>query len=471
LWKAGSPEWSLGDVTNEYAPNPDNYGTFDVIGKIIGEPGNPTLPVTAYYPPAKESMLLRLARLGCDHDLQVHMGDCTDPQDFNRGWTKILTLTAARPTSWGTTDMGALMPGERASVMEEVPFTGETIYEILQIAFGAKAAAQIVQEVIDVVICDRVTCGSCGIPSDGCSIIFALTLSNAGSPGLAAEIIFTDDGGATFDDTNITTLSPSENPNAFACIGVNLVVISEDSESLHYAPIADILAGVETWAEVTTGFVATKGPLAMISLSPRHTWIVGEGGYVYFTDDPTAGVEVQDAGSATAQDLNAIHGIDTDNLVAVGASNAVILTRDGGATWTAITGPDAGVVLTSVWMHGTDEWFIGTAGGKLWYTQDAGDTWTQKTFPGSGAGAVRDIKFSSAAVGYMSHDTATPAGRILRTVSGGNSWYVAPEGNTAIPANDKINALAVCEDNVNLVWGGGLGDNATDGFLVVGAAG
>ena len=468
LWKAGAVSWPLGDVTNIYIPDPDEYGQFKVAGKIVGERGNPTVPLTAKYT-TDLSTLLRLARLGCDHDLQIHMGFCQDPQDFDFGWEKILVMEAARPTSYATTDLGALEPSERATVNEEVPWSAEILYEIVQIAFEAQAASEVVQEVIDITVCDRVTCGACGIPSDGCSVVFALTLTVGGSPGLPAEVLFTDDGGATWDDTNVDTLAANEDPNALACVGSNLVVISEDSESLHYAPIADILDASETWTEVTTGFVAGNGPLALVSLSPRHTWIVGEGGYVYFTDDPTAGVEVQNAGVATTQDLNSVHAYDLLNVVAVGASNAVILSRDGGDVWSAITGPAVGVVLNAVWMKGENEWFVGTATGRLYFTRDAGDNWTEKAFPGSGSGVIRDIAFSSDSVGYLAHSTTAPAGRILRTTSGGNRWYVAPESNLVIPENDRITALAVCEDNVNVVYGGGLGANAVDGILVLGS--
>ena len=467
-WKAGAAQWPLGDVTNVYVPSPDEYGAFGIAGVIVGEPGNPTLPITAKFFADAPSVILRLAQLGCDSDLQVHMGLCKDPRSFNKGWDKILVLEGARPTQWGTTELGALMPSERATVNEEVPFTGRRLYEIMPMAYQEQAAAQVVQEVIAIQVCDNVTCGICGIPSDGCQRVFALTLTAGGSPGLPAEVLYTEDGGQTWDDTNVSTLAANEDPNDLACVGENLVVVSEDSESLHYAPIVDILDGTETWTEVTTGFVATKGPLKIFSWDPQHTWIVGEGGYVYFTEDPTAGVEVQDAGVVTTQNLLDIHGIDSLHLVAVGASNAVIVTSNGGETWAAVTGPAVGVNLNAVWMRSETEWMVGSAGGRLYYTQDSGDTWTEKAFPGNGAGQVRDIQFSSWSVGYMAHDTATPAGRILRTLDGGFSWYVAPEGNLSMPTNDRINALAVC-DNVNVVYGAGLAGNGTDGFIVKGA--
>jgi photosystem II stability/assembly factor-like uncharacterized protein len=286
---------------------------------------------------------------------------------------------------------------------------------------------------------------------------------------LLGEIIFSADGGTTWGDSTISTLSAAENGDGLACVGVNLIVVSNESCSLHYANAAAVLAGTETWLEVATGFVALKCPNAIYSTDPLHTWIVGDGGYIYFASDPTAGVTVQDAGAITVQNLTAVHAYDSLNVLVAGASNAMAVTRDGGEVWAAIIGPVPAVAINAIWMKGKDEWFVGTAGGELWYTRDAGVTWTKKNFPGSGAGAVHDIKFSNDTVGWMSHATATPAGRILRTIDGGYSWYVTPEGNTSIPANDRITALAPCVHDVNLIFGGGLADTGTDGIIVKGS--
>jgi hypothetical protein len=471
LARADTPDWPQGDLTPINIPDPDTYGRFLVTGKVRGDQSLPSLSLIRFYLASEGSLLDRIVRSGCDHDIQVHMGECQDPQDFNLGWEKILILARAGATGWSTTQLGALQTEDRGMVTEEVPFTGEDMYHVYRIVFQEQAATEIVQEIIDVVFCDAITCGACGLPSNGCDRILALTLTTGGSPGLAAEVIYSDDGGTTYGETNIDTLAANEDPNEMACVGINLVVISEDSESLHYAPLADIFAGSETWLEMTTGFVAASGPLAIHSESPRHTWIVGEGGYIYFTDDPTAAVVVQDAGVTTAQDLGSVHAFDINNVVAVGASNAVVVTRNGGDTWALIVGPNVGVNLNTVWMRGPNEWFVGDAGGQLWYTLDGGVNWTEKPFPGSGAGVVRDIHFATPSVGYLAHDTVAPAGRILRTIDGGHSWYVAPEGNTSLPANDQINKLAPCIYNPNIVFGGGLADNGTDGILVKGANG
>lgn len=465
LWKAGGVSWGQGDAPSIKIPDPNSYGNFVRVGKIPGEPDDPSLTITSRYT-MDLSTLLKLAKDGCDHTLHIHMGRCKDPKDFNRGWEKVAILEKARVTNYSTDDLGALGPDERAVVNEEVPFTGEDYYEVKPLVLTEHAAAQVVQEIVDIVVCDSANCGLCGLPSDGCSIVFALTLTAGGSPGLTAEIIYTEDGGGTWGDINITSLAANEDPDALACVGRYLVVISTESNSLHYTEIEDILnAESQTWTEVTTGFVVGGEPRDIFAAGSSFVWIVGAGGYIYFTADVTGGVEVQSAGSVTTNPLNAIHGYDTLNLVAVGNTNTVVYTTDGGNTWQSVTGPAVGVHLNTVFMRTETEWWVGTAGGQLWYTRDSGQTWTQKTFSGSGAGQVRDVVFVTPSVGYMAHDTATPAGRIFRTIDGGYSWYVLPEGTGTIPSNDRVNALATCED-ANILYGGGLADNAIDGFIV-----
>lgn len=465
--RAMAPDWSNGDRTPVRIPDPNRYGQFITVDFIDGQRGLPTLGIQQRYT-QELSDLLAIFRRGCPVDVQIHMGVCEDPSDFDRGWEKCLVLENGRPSNWSTDELGALDADQNAPVNEEVPFTGIDLYEIKRLIPQRVADSLITDEVVDVAICDQVQCAECGIPSNGYSKIFALVNDNSGSPGLPAAVLYSDDGGATWGRTHISTLGLSESPTKMACVGTNLVVISNASNSLHYAPLADILLGTETWTEVSTGFVVAHAPNEIVSLSRTKTWIVGDGGYVYFSDDITAGVEVQTDGSVTTQNLKAIAAFDTQTLVAVGASNAVLFTDNGGATWGAITGPAAGVTLNCVASRGVsaNEWLIGTADGKLWYTLNGGDSWTERTFTGSGAGQVTAIVFATPTVGYMAHYTATPNGRVLRTISGGSSWYALPEQNGIMPTVDRFNALGVTPENVNLVFAAGLDDDAADGVIV-----
>lgn len=458
--------WPQGDITPVRVPDPAQYGKFITVDRIKGQVGLPTISIESRLT-QELSTLLQLIRKGCALDIQLHAGSCEDPRDFNGGWSKIYVLEGAEASSYDTGELGALDGDQEAVVNETVPLSGEDWYEIKRIIAAELGATEVVQEVVGVAICDSRQCGECGIPSNGCEKFFAVTKNVAGSPGLGAQVLFSSDGGATWSSTVVTTLGASDDPTSIACVGIYLVVTSNDGESIHYALLADILNGTETWTEMTTGFVAGKGPNKIFSLGSVFNWIVGDGGYIFFADDIASLVEAQASGGQTVQNLNDIHGSDELNLVAVGNSNAVLFTQDGGVTWAAVTGPVPGVALNAVFVKSANVWFVGAANGNLYYTRDAGANWVAKAFPGSGSGSVRDISFSTPTVGYMAHSTSAPAGRVLRTVDGGFSWYVAPEAaGLSIPANDYIGSIVACAEDVNMVLGGGLAANGTDGIIV-----
>jgi photosystem II stability/assembly factor-like uncharacterized protein len=123
-------------------------------------------------------------------------------------------------------------------------------------------------------------------------------------------------------------------------------------------------------------------------------------------------------------------------------------------------------------MRSKDEWWVGTAGGELWYTKDRGQHWTEKNFNGSGSGTVDAIAWATDSVGFMAHTTAGAVGRILRTISGGNSWYVSPESaSDVLPTNAGILALGLCVQEANVLYAGGKATGAVDGIIIKGTPG
>lgn len=470
-WAAAqSVEKNYGDVERIEVPSQTKRGEFDVVGEIQSGEENATLDLMIRYA-LNPSKIKKVADKRCIADFQVHIGNCTDPRDFKNGWKtgKILAFEKGRLTSYSTEELGALASGDEAAINEEVSISANDFYEIGPLSFAERAKSEVAQEIIKIAVCDSPNCEDCDDPSDGCQKVYAVSAPAGSSPGVLPEVIVSDDGMTAIDhESPITSLAIGEDPDDAACVGDNFVVVSQDSTSLHHADLSDLITGDETWVEVTTGFVATKGPRAIDSYSPYDTWIVGAGGYVYFTEDPTSGVSVQDAGVATTQDLNDVYAFSPEIVVAVGDSNAVIYTKNGGSTWASATGPAVGVNLNAVAVRSEKEWWVGTANGRLWYTKNEGTTWTEVAFPGSGAGQVRDIDWASSMVGYMAHDTATPSGRLLRTIDGGREWSLLPDGTTTMPASDRLNSLALCQREVNVVYAAGLADNAADGIIVKG---
>lgn len=463
--KAQNVNWPQGDVTPIRVPDPTAYNQYIIIDEIIGAQGLPEVPIM-FRKQREFSDMLRLIRKRCPIDIQVHIGNCKNPSDFLGGWDSIMVIESAHAVNYATSPLGALDSAEQAPVDETLQFKGRDLYEIRPVAGAEIGAATILSEVIAVAICDARSCGACGISSDGVQKLFAITTENSGSPGLASTLVYSPDQGSTVGTSLVTTLAVNKAPSGLACVGTDLCVISSADGSLHYAPTADVLAAIETWTKVTSGFANNKGPAAIFSLGAAFTWFAGLGGYVYFSSDITSGVTVQDAGSATVQNLNDIHGIDELHLIAVGASNALLVTENGGEGWSAVTGPTPGVALNTCWMRSIGCWVIGTAGGECWYTEDSGLTWHKSAFSGSGAGTVKAIRFSTPTVGWMAHATAAPVGRIFRTIDGGHQWYALPEQTgLRLPTNQRIDSIAVSPADPNFALAGGLG-TGTDGILM-----
>jgi photosystem II stability/assembly factor-like uncharacterized protein len=458
---------SAGALTPIRSPASTQYGKFVTVGTLRGAPDLPTVTFESRYEPEVISAFLSLFNKQCEFDAQLHMGDCENPQDFASGWTVVRVFEQLEPSTFSNGELGTFDEGGNTPILDSLEVAAQRIYDVSRLRASEIAAAEITDEVVDVTICDSITCGQCGRVSDGCQIVFLLVGETSGSPGLPAELLYSEDGGATWGTTTITTLGLAEAPRRMICVGTNLIVISLDSASLHYASINDILDGVETWTEMLTGWDAAGDPRAITSSAIDRTWIAGQAGRIYFTTDPTSSVTEQADGSQTAQDLNDIHALDRNNVVAVGNSNAILVTANGGTTWSLVVGPAVGVNLNAIWMRSSLEWLVGSAAGVLYYTRNGGTTWSTKGFAGSGTGSVEDIKFASRVVGYMSHTTAAGVGRVLRTIDGGFSWKVLPEQEgLTTPDNDRINALAPCVDDVNVLFAAGLGANGSDGIAL-----
>jgi photosystem II stability/assembly factor-like uncharacterized protein len=244
------------------------------------------------------------------------------------------------------------------------------------------------------------------------------------------------------------------------------VVVSNDSGSLEWKLKTDINAGTpHLWTTVTTGIAAGGEPNDIWSVG-TYAFVVGDSGYVYGTNDPTAGVTVLDAGTVTANNLNAVHSLDDQFAVAVGASDTIIYTENRD-TWVAADATGGGNNLLCVWIKSEREWFVGDDAGNIYYTVDKGDSWTATSAVPGTATVINDIQFPYDSVGYACGNLNNVA-KMWRTFDGGYSWVALPEGVGSMPTGRDFNAIAACGDDANFVAGAGEGAVANDGIIVLG---
>jgi len=467
--KASGYDQAFGDVTAVQCPDPQRYGQFIQIATIRGGKERGSASLTGRYAADLASSLLEITRRGCSVQVQVHFGACTDPRSFD-AYTKAVIWDDVLLTNWSTEDLGALESGENAVVNETVSLSIADVYEALPLTFQTRGSNVTVNEVTDVVICDSVACGECEETSKGCEKVYALQGGLTGSPGTPPDVLYSLDKGLNFATDEITSLGSNEKADALACVSDYLVVVSNDSCSLHYKARSDVNRGLAGgWTEVTTGFVATHGPNDIWSTG-RSAFIVGDGGYVYSVENPADGVQVLDAGVAAVENLNAVHAFDETHAVAVGDADTILYTTNG-TTWQAAeANTGSGADLTAVWMRTEREWWVGTGTGLLYYTTDAGASWTRKTLPGSNITAIHDIAFVAPGIGVVCGTRAPAAGAVgaaWRTINGGYSWVALPESVGSLPDSDALNAVALCSDDINFVVLVGL-VNTSDGVILVG---
>lgn len=466
--KAGALSQGFGDVTDIKCPSPIEYGHFETVGRIQGAIERAATSLTGRYAADLASELLRIGKLRCAVDVQVHFGACTDPRVFNT-FTKDIVLEDVFLTNWTTEDLGALSDDESASIDEGTDISIGNVDEVLWLSLQERADILVENEIVDVVICDRITCGECEEFSEGCEKIYALSGGIAGSPGTPPDVIYSLDGGKTWALDEINSLHPDEAGSALACVGEYLVVVSNASASLHWKLRVDVDNGVAGgWTEVTAGFVAGH--------APRDIWSVGVGayisadnGYVYWTSDPTSGVSVLDAAIATGGVLYAVHALDDEFAVAVEAGDNIIWTNNR-INWQIATPTGSGDALMGVWIKNESEWWVVSDAGEVYYTLDGGVSWTLKPLPGN-VNHLYDVAFASDSVAYICGDYNKDA-RAWRSYDGGFSWNALPEGVGNLPVDARdMNALAACVNDVNflvLVGEGVTTNGNVDGIIVVG---
>lgn len=458
------PSITIGEETKVSAPDPNNFNRDIQIGSVPGSRERASLAVGIRTTSLK-SILLDWKNKGCRVDIYALLGKCGNPQDFTEGGEKWVYFPDGKLSGHGYENFGAYGADENNPTNEAVDMTSEDYYEFLYMRQDQIGASVTTREIYTVDVVPGDDCDDC---PDQCSKVLMTMAGASATPGTQPTLLYSSDKGENWSSQTITTLFSNENIVDAVVLGGYFILISNTANEIHWTNIDEIYDASNTWNQVGTGFVFNKNPNAMWATDVSHVWIVGNGGYVYFTSQFKVSVAVQDAGVATTQHLRSVHAFNTNNILAVGDSNAVIYSSNGGSTWESVTGPSVGINLGACWMWDSKTWLVGEGSGgsgKLWLTTNSGVTWTQIGLPATYT-RIDKIMFVSEAEGYIA---ARSGGQsyVLRTITAGYEWVVLPQGKKGVAVtNSYLRDLAVCNKFANTAYAAGLAANGTAGIAL-----
>lgn len=457
------PTQNLGAVKPVYCPSSSIRGAWDQVGTIRSAPAMGTTGFSQHMNRSLVDIWWDLKEKGCKFNLQVVLGACQRPDQFD-AWDSKIVLKDTYLTDIKLPALNPVTPDNNEVVDISGTLSFVEMSRMRPISFEEVADTKLLAELVAGFYYDFPQCGDCGRISDGCGRQYWLQNANAGSPGLSGVVLYTIDGGLNWNTIDIPPLGGLSGTDMVP-VGAYCVVFSKAANALFWIKFDDLNAGTTTaWQKVTTGFVAAKGPNDAYVKSSSEVFVAADSGYIYEMINPASGVIVLSDGSITTQNLNAIDG-NGNTIVAVGGSNAVLKSINGGLSFSLITGPLPTANLTAVACVAPGIWFVGGnlgAVGYVYYTTDFGANWTRVAM--DAITTVENIKFVDELVGYMAV-TRGVSGDVYRTTDGGISWVRTSPAITGLPANSAINDVAPC--GYNKVAAGGRKTVGGDGILAV----
>ncbi|MHB1325013.1 MAG: YCF48-related protein [Thermoleophilia bacterium] len=154
----------------------------------------------------------------------------------------------------------------------------------------------------------------------------------------------------------------------------------------------------------------------------NNGWAVGAFGTIWKTINGGTSWTAQSlpiigcGGSCVYANLSGVHFISSTVGIAVGPSYA-FATRDGGASWTQVTGINTSHSLNAIQLVDSNNGFAVGDNGAVYKITWNGSTWAAAQQTGTGTQSLTGLYFANAANGF-----AVGGGRLWRTVNGGTTW-------------------------------------------------
>jgi len=425
------------DVTRVYCKDPSKRGERIIARSVSGRKEDGTLTINAWSQ-HQSDLLHRIWQKNCMFGAQTHLDVCGLPTDAT-AYTKILDYYAILPGTLDYANVDNLEGGEGAG---------------LQLGLSTTYYTSIYGDLTE-------RCASdCGADRDRCDVIFFTTNDVGGAA--VARTYYSTDGGATFAQTGAAPFAHFFSIGGALIDGDRWIVFCNEASAGVVAQCSYSDNNGGAWTIVNMGGAAG---VDFTVNSYRHDSgnifaVGGEAGgptgAVYHSHD--RGVSWTRALLNTAQIFNDVATSDGDTVWAVGNSNSVERSTDGGHTWTALAaGPaTAGIALRAVRALTPDHVIVGSdldaTSEQLHYTlngTDAAPTWTGIPFTGSTAAGTGVIALSIAPQAFRQHlwmvqgnTGTTNSSYCFRSLDGGATWE-----RWTLLTNQRYNDIFACDSN------------------------
>jgi photosystem II stability/assembly factor-like uncharacterized protein len=284
--------------------------------------------------------------------------------------------------------------------------------------------------------------------NEKCDTLYAVSDPVSGSAANTATVHIMSNGSWAAADAD--PFETDEAISAGVCFAVNslsrrILVFRGTTDAGNPAEAAYSDDAGVTWTLANIGtdngeFVISAK--AVYAINQNNIWVGTNSGRIYFSSTGGASWVAQEDQGIHSAAWNWVHFSDDRNGFAGGAGDVIAVTNDGGDVWSQVNATGNGGDITSGGVVSTNDFWVGTDDGEIFYTTDAGVTWTEREFSIGAAGAptlVDDIRFVDNMLGFMSVRNAAAKSTILMTRTGGYNWEIVDT-----PANIGVNSLAVC---------------------------
>lgn len=458
-----------GDVERSFCIDPAT-GRYILSSRRRGPPGAPTTTITAHVGLNKDWLEHAMS---CPTTYYIHKVPCGHRGlfgNYERSWILRYAITTARTMSAMATMMATGVPGESLQAFDLDTAVVDDIFGLVD----TRLTTTETQPLRDITGCTTPWCaGYCGARQDACDDLVAV--ANAEGTGVDANVLVSHNHGVTWA---ASTVDPYPADDTAHLSSVVCFKVGDGSETRVIVARGAADGGPpdimwsDDWGEtawnvvdlglVNNDFIAHGGGL--FALDHRHIWAVTQLGDIWFSEDGGLSWTEQMPGLLGAVSMKYVRFVDENVGLAVGASQTVIYTVDGGVHWNSLTGPGGAGLLCCEIFDEHRAW-VGDDIGDLYYTDVlgvgmvAGD-WAQRILPlpegADDIAEINDVMFvrdsgvsTNDHVGFLAvrwNIAGVFYGAMYRTFNGGNDWELWQTASMSAGAYG-LQAVWACEPN------------------------